>query len=296
MTSSAAYRSRMRYATAWISSAYRVYSASSARPGLGRGSGDASPTPVLRAERGSGPAPSPNRCSERPVSGESAGECRFRPWPAPAAIDRAAAEPPAFDRPVMANPPPARLREPQSGRHPRRDRAVPAEGSRRTGGHVGDDAPRPWRRSPHRSAARCTGSGCPWPRTRSASPGDDARDGQGPCGGPRRRAGRHRHRLPDGRRGAAAIRRDSALRAAQQVGDDLRDPSASPGSSRPGTSRSRSRAGRRCRRSSAATPSSSSPPATRRTRGRSWWRSWQRRACRGTVNLVIGPGAAVATR
>ena len=84
----------------------------------------------------------------------------------------------------------------------------------------------------------------------AARPGDDPRDGQGPVRGARRRPGGHRHRLPDGRRGPPHVRRHDPVRAARQVGDE--HPPAdrrSPGSSRPGTSRWRSRAGRSCRRS-----------------------------------------------
>ena len=47
----------------------------------------------------------------------------------------------------------------------------------------------------------------------------DARDGQGPQGGPRRRPGGHRHGLPHGRRGPAPARADDAVRAAEQVRD-----------------------------------------------------------------------------
>ena len=51
-------------------------------------------------------------------------------------------------------------------------------------------------------------------------PGDDPGDGQGPRRGPWRRPGRHRHRLPDGRRGPPDVRRHGAVGAARQVGDE----------------------------------------------------------------------------
>ena len=51
-------------------------------------------------------------------------------------------------------------------------------------------------------------------------PRDDARDGQGPRRGAGRRPGGHRHRVPDGGRGAPAVRRHGAVGAARQVGDE----------------------------------------------------------------------------
>ena len=59
----------------------------------------------------------------------------------------------------------------------------------------------------------------------ATGPRDDPRDGQGPRGGARRRPGRHRHRLPDGRRGPPDGRRDGPVRAPRQVGDE-RPPAA----------------------------------------------------------------------
>ena len=87
----------------------------------------------------------------------------------------------------------------------------------------------------------------------------DARDGQGPRRDARRRPGSDRHDLLHGRRGAPPVRPDRAVRAARQVRDV--DPPAGrrlARSSRRGISRWRSRRGRSSRRSSAATPSSSS--------------------------------------
>ena len=94
---------------------------------------------------------------------------------------------------------------------------------------------------------------------------DEPRDGQGARRGRRRRAGGDRHEPLHGRRGPAHVRADDALRAARQVHDERADadrrrrrdhalelPDRDP---RRGSSR---------RRSSAATPSSSSRPRTRR--------------------------------
>ena len=50
--------------------------------------------------------------------------------------------------------------------------------------------------------------------------GDDPRDGQGPLRGPRRRPGRDRHRLPDGRRGTPDVGRYRPERTPRQVGDE----------------------------------------------------------------------------
>ena len=116
------------------------------------------------------------------------------------------------------------LREPQPGRHARRRRALPAgDRGRRRDGHQGRRDRRPdvapdagaqaWR-----DPVRVRG---PDGRAQgTARPGDDPRDGQGPRRGARRRPGRHRHRLPDGRRGPADGRRDGPVRAPRQVGDE----------------------------------------------------------------------------
>ena len=117
------------------------------------------------------------------------------------------------------------VREPQPGRHARRRsagsrqgtaadvaRAVRAAETRRPA--VAADAGPEARRDPvslRRAHGRAQGA----PRA-----GDDPRDGQGPGRGARRRPGRHRHRLPDGRRGPPDVRRHDALRAARQVGDE----------------------------------------------------------------------------
>ena len=116
------------------------------------------------------------------------------------------------------------VREPQPGRHDRRRGSLPAghEG-RRGDGHQGGrdrlsdvapDAGAQARRDPVRvrgADGRAQGA----PRA-----GDDPRDGQGPRGGSRRRPGRHRHRLPDGRRGPPDGRRHRPVRAPRQVGDE----------------------------------------------------------------------------
>ena len=49
-------------------------------------------------------------------------------------------------------------------------------------------------------------------------PGYHRGDGQGPARGPRRRPGGHRHRLPDGRRGPADVRRDRRRRSCRTSG------------------------------------------------------------------------------
>ena len=117
------------------------------------------------------------------------------------------------------------LREPQPGRLG----ATSSGGSSR--------APPPtwrWPSRPPRRPARC-GSGRPAPKRGeilyafgalmaaaqgAPGPGDDPRDGQGPRRGARRRPGRHRYRLPDGRRGPPDVRRHGPVRAARQVGDE----------------------------------------------------------------------------
>ena len=107
------------------------------------------------------------------------------------------------------------LREPQPGRPARRHRALPAGQRRRR---------RPWPSRPPRRPARCGAARPPPSAARSCiafaelmaehkerlSRAMTREMGKVLVRGPRRRPGRHRHRLPDGRRGPPHVRRHGA--------------------------------------------------------------------------------------
>ena len=178
------------------------------------------------------------------------------------------------------------VRERQPRRHAGRRRAVPGGHGRRTSRWP--SAPRRWRsrpgarrRRPKRGEILYRFGALMAEHKERLARAMTREMGKVISRGARRRPGGHRHRVPDGRRGPSDVRRHGAVGAARQVGDEHPPAaSASPGSSRRGTSRWRSRAGRRCRRWSPATPSCSSPRRTRRTARRSSSSSWRRPASR----------------
>ena len=115
------------------------------------------------------------------------------------------------------------VRESESRQHRRSDRRCSRNRPRRT-----------WRRRSTRRAglralaprAGAAARGAPVSRGAThrgpqggARPRHDARDGEGAGRDARRRPGSHRHDLLHGRRGAAAVRADRAVRAARQVCD-----------------------------------------------------------------------------
>ena len=119
-------------------------------------------------------------------------------------------------------------REPQSGESGRRHRcaaAFDARGCERRGGG-GARRVRPLAAGARAATRRAPLSrrGNPGGTERGIRANDDARDGEDSRRDPRRRAGSHRHELPDGRRGPSSVRADSAVGTAREVRDV--DPSA----------------------------------------------------------------------
>ena len=117
------------------------------------------------------------------------------------------------------------LREPQPGRHAATSSGASSRGPRPTSAmaiKAAETAFPMWRRTPapKRGEILYAFGALMAAAQGTAGPGDDPRDGQGHRRGARRRPGRHRHRLPDGRRGPADGRRHGPVRAPRQVGDE----------------------------------------------------------------------------